>query len=344
MMDCIFIVDDCHKWHAKNLLSNPSHYSLLMRYCGAKTITKLQSFGGGILYNPYVNIEWNKYHPKLHNDLQLKYGVIATSQLVSDLLYWDSCYIAGRLHKPTLLIKDHKDTEEINTNCIQFSNDIMTNYKNVNDGSLSKKLKEIYEISIEKSVQNNPISRIDLNEAMLLNWDFAARIALLILVCDKKDGKNKLFTIDDVLHKIVSISYFGDDRMKFGEDKQKIEKIMTGSKDYLLKIYEPILDQYIHRIADGWCECRTSIDELVSRLPKNVVHGINKHDRSLFVVKDNKPRYDEWLAVALQDSISKIIKKSSRKQVLKSFVATDLNKIALYFMQKVYKQIVAGYE
>eukprot|EP01084_Bolivina_argentea_P310947 538171_1 len=100
MMDCIFIVNNSHEWHAKNLLLNPNHYSLLMRYCGAKIITKLQSFGGGILYNPYININWHKYNNKLNNDLQIKYGVISTSQLISDLLYWNTCYIGGRLHKP----------------------------------------------------------------------------------------------------------------------------------------------------------------------------------------------------------------------------------------------------
>eukprot|EP01084_Bolivina_argentea_P050152 92220_1 len=183
------------------------------------------------------------------------------------------------------------------------------NEYNKNTNKLSMKLEEIYKRSIKKE-------SVNLNDAMLLNWDFVMRIALLLIVCNK-NNINK-FKVDDVLYKIISISYLGDDRMIFGEDKHKIQKILDGSKEYLLKIYKPFLQQYVEEY-DGEYKCNVSIDDLVLRLPQNVVNGINKHDRSLFVVKDNKPRYDEWLDIALNESISKIIKTSSRKQIIKTF-------------------------
>lgn len=323
MMDCIFVVDNPRQWHAKNLLSNPMHYSLLMRYSGAKTITKLQSIGGGILYNPYIDIEWKKYH-QTTLDLQIKYGVISTSCLISDLLYWDKMYVAGRLHKPTMMIQ--------NGESIHFSNDIMKVFGDT--AILSKKLDEIYNRSHDES-ENIP--DVQLKDAMLLNWDFAVRVALLLLICDKlKDGEVQKFAMENILMKIVSLSYLGDDRMEFGEDKHKIMKIVNGSKDYLLKIYKPILEQYIapNSLENGneeVFECYVSIDDLMQRLPRNLVHGINERD-------------GDSIETAIQDSMAKIIKSSSRKQIIKSFLATDIDKIALYFAQKVYKKIRSGYD
>ena len=321
MMDCIFVVDNPRQWHAKNLLSNPMHYSLLMRYFGAKTITKLQLIGGGILYNPYIDIEWKKYN-RTNLDLQIKYGVISTSCLISDLLYWDKMYVAGRLHKPTMMIQ--------NGESIHFSNDIMKAFGDT--AILSKKLEEIYNRSIDESEN---ISDVQMKDAMLLNWDFAVRVALLLLICDKlKHGEVQKFTMEDILMKIVSLSYLGDDRMKFGEDKHKTMKIVNGSKDYLLKIYKPILEQYIARNSlengnEEVFECYVSIDDLMQRLPRNLVRGSNERD-------------GDRLEIAIQESISKITKSSSRKQIIKSFVATDIDKIALYFAQKFTKRYDQG--
>lgn len=37
----------------------------------------------------------------------IKYGVIGTQLLYDDLQYWDSLYIAGRMQKPVLMLKDY---------------------------------------------------------------------------------------------------------------------------------------------------------------------------------------------------------------------------------------------
>ena len=37
----------------------------------------------------------------------IKYGVIGTQLLYDDLQCWDSLYIAGRMQKPVLMLKDY---------------------------------------------------------------------------------------------------------------------------------------------------------------------------------------------------------------------------------------------
>lgn len=41
---------------------------------------------------------------------------------------------------------------------------------------------------------------------------------------------------------VVSLSYNGDFRMLFGEDKNKIKKIVDGSSQKLAEIFMPILE------------------------------------------------------------------------------------------------------
>ncbi|KAJ2864650.1 Mitochondrial translocator assembly and maintenance protein 41 [Coemansia aciculifera] len=95
MIDIIFAVSHPDHWHALNISQNRSHYSF-MGTLGSNAVTFVQeSLGAGVYYNPFVEID----------GVLIKYGVVSIDTLSSDLLNWDTLYLAGRMHKPTLTLR-----------------------------------------------------------------------------------------------------------------------------------------------------------------------------------------------------------------------------------------------
>ncbi|KAI3648340.1 hypothetical protein MP228_006194 [Amoeboaphelidium protococcarum] len=93
MIDYIVAVPDTQSFHKLNLQKNASHYSSIASSLSPRVLSYLtDQVGGGIYYNTGIPFEQET----------LKYGVISTSTLVSDLTNWDTLYVAGRLQKPVL--------------------------------------------------------------------------------------------------------------------------------------------------------------------------------------------------------------------------------------------------
>ncbi|XP_059143360.1 phosphatidate cytidylyltransferase, mitochondrial-like isoform X2 [Physella acuta] len=94
VLDFILVVDMPRRWHRLNLDKHPHHYSFLKRF-GPHTIARVQErYGAGVYFNTLVPMQGRV----------IKYGVISTARLITDLLDWESLYISGRLHKPVSLI------------------------------------------------------------------------------------------------------------------------------------------------------------------------------------------------------------------------------------------------
>ncbi|KAK3764003.1 hypothetical protein RRG08_004367 [Elysia crispata] len=94
MLDFIFVVNKPKLWHEQNLKVHPHHYSFLKRL-GPRTVYRMQDkYGAGVYFNTLVPMEGRL----------IKYGVISTARLITDLLDWETLYISGRLHKPISLV------------------------------------------------------------------------------------------------------------------------------------------------------------------------------------------------------------------------------------------------
>lgn len=182
MIDMIFCVDDPFHWHETNLNINKSHYSGL-KYFGPNLIAKFQENSGAKVY-------FNTLVPLDSNTL-IKYGVISTNDLITDLLEWSDLYIAGRLHKPVEIVKEPASAE--------------------------------------------------LQTALQLNLQSAVHAALLILP--------EAFTEYDFYYTISNLSYGGDFRMTFGENKNKVRNIVTPQLLAFRNLYRPIvknLNDFVH--------------------------------------------------------------------------------------------------
>lgn len=94
MLDFIFVVNKPKSWHRENLERHAHHYSFLKRL-GPHTVARIQErYGAGVYFNTLVPMEGRL----------IKYGVISTAQLITDLLDWETLYISGRMHKPVSLV------------------------------------------------------------------------------------------------------------------------------------------------------------------------------------------------------------------------------------------------
>ncbi|THG04189.1 hypothetical protein TEA_018829 [Camellia sinensis var. sinensis] len=195
----------------KNLKMNRDHYaSWMVHLGGAKLITEVaDEIGVGVHFNPFVTWE----------DKMFKYGVVRMDDLVRDVLNWERFYLSGRLQKPCPV-----STNVVAVSFIAF----MSSSINISNllFSFSFPFLEVH-ILVDNLAMGN------LNSVNLR----AATSAALLLSPSK-------FSEENLYAKICSLSYMGDLRMLFAEDKNKVEKIVQGQFELFQTMYKPFLEEY----------------------------------------------------------------------------------------------------
>ncbi|KAI2810573.1 Phosphatidate cytidylyltransferase, mitochondrial [Blomia tropicalis] len=296
MIDLVIAVDNPLEWHRANIFRNSSHYSGL-RFLGPKWISYIQQhFGARIFYNTLIPIE-NDY---------IKYGVISTRDLINDLYDWETFYISGRLHKPTLTLK----LDEQN---------------------------------------------IELKNAIKINFQSALHVALLL--------QSEQFTQEDLYMTIAGLSYSGDFRMTFGEDRNKIAKIVKPQMDAFRDIYDPLLasdlfKDIVSMPSSGkyyFQNCSPiAIQWHLNLLPKTVQYCLSKewlaanstsrrqrNSASRLDLDDliRRLAFDITYRAYLHRAIESIVFRSSWSQSMKGIFTAGMSKSISYSMEKVNKMI-----
>ncbi|KAG7351014.1 ribosomal large subunit pseudouridine synthase B [Nitzschia inconspicua] len=98
MLDLILVVNDTTSFHEANMKVFPHHYAPWLRWGGPSLATKVQR-----------HFPLSDAHVLFHvvdDPVPMKYGVVDQQDLVHDLINWDTLYLSGRLHKPTLALVD----------------------------------------------------------------------------------------------------------------------------------------------------------------------------------------------------------------------------------------------
>ena len=242
LIDLIVVVRDSLEFHKQNYEQNPTHYwtpPSWMVYSSdlPRWFTDLQrqqeSWFSKKGQNPgvYFNVT-----PRI------KYGVVQTEDLMSDLKQWRFLYLAGRLQKPTLTLSQ------------------------ISSGSLS---------STDNSDLNQQ-QRAILDAQNKKNLPSALSTALCIL----SDPSTNTYSCSEVqlYHSIAGLSYQGDYRMKVAaEDPKKIQRLVesSGQLERFQHLYRPILSALesqgnLQRNHDEFFWDKATIPLLQQKLPKSL--------------------------------------------------------------------------
>lgn len=96
MIDFILATRYTDHFHSLNLARHRDHYSFLGALGSGMVSHINDSYGAGVYFNPYINVDGTL----------IKYGVVNLETLHRDLTDWDTLYLAGRLHKPVKMLFD----------------------------------------------------------------------------------------------------------------------------------------------------------------------------------------------------------------------------------------------
>lgn len=167
------------------------------------------------------------------------------------------------------------------------------------------------------------------------NWDLAkvnqvnlqAAVLAALLILPAEFSEEKLYTT------ITGLSYMGDVRMLFAEDKNKVYRIVQGSAEQFHSLYRIPL---YHAAAAGLLELPTSFGSLRSVLQKNcsprtVETLVNSLPTAVLrkVVPQTSLMWNSEKAIsmkgnpsqAVQSAIRRIVRVSSMKQTLSGLLA-----------------------
>lgn len=100
VLDFIIAVDDRNlsQWHSENIVKNVRDYSGLSRFGGGFVSKYQKSIPANVYFNTLI--------PVPEENVTIKYGVVATNDLVKDCTQWTYLYLAGRLQKPVTIVSE----------------------------------------------------------------------------------------------------------------------------------------------------------------------------------------------------------------------------------------------
>ncbi|KAK9282568.1 hypothetical protein L1049_005489 [Liquidambar formosana] len=190
----------------------------------------------------------------------------------------------------------------------------------------------------------------NLDIGILNSVNLRAAISAALLLLPSK------FTEEDLYAKICSLSYMGDLRMLFAEDRNKVMKIVQGQFDLFQTMYGPPLDEYVAKDllrfsssggqpAHIYQDCGLSAaHSLVSYLPPMVRSQMGrklgeneKMSASGRVIHEVVIGSREEAATCMQKVVRRIVMVSSARQAVSGLLAVGGVNAARYLGSKMHK-------
>jgi translocator assembly and maintenance protein 41 len=301
MLDLILVVRDAKKFHQENLQVNPHHYAPLFQTTDRATWWQKHDFSNPWLRNPKVFFNFVE-------DPWMKYGIMEASDLCSDLRYWDSLYIGGRLHKPTATIL-HRTPESEQVDIVKWQQECNL------PAAVSAAL-------LLSTINNNETKR--------------------------SNGSTSIMSLSELYSQISALSYTGDFRMQVGaEDPGKINKLVQspGQLDRFHQLYrssalQPLIKQGVLSL-DNFSS--SSQQESLSWNPTDLLavqhlwQKLPPQLQRLQPPKSSTASNSTDSIHALQNALYSIIAPGARYQSFKGLFTAGLAKSARYALAKLSK-------
>ncbi|XP_030456018.1 uncharacterized protein LOC115677102 isoform X4 [Syzygium oleosum] len=192
------------------------------------------------------------------------------------------------------------------------------------------------------------LDNLDIENVNSSNLRAAVSAALLLLPHE--------FSEEDLYAKICSLSYMGDLRMLFAEDRNKVKKIVQGQFSLFQSMYKPFLEEYETKNMISFSSCGghkanicQDIDlyttcSLVSLLPQAMRNrmGMKLGEQKRIaesgrVVRDVKISSREEAAKCMQKVLRRTVMMSSARQAVSGFLTTGGLNAVRYLGKKMAK-------
>ncbi|KAL5054758.1 hypothetical protein RYX36_035440 [Vicia faba] len=192
------------------------------------------------------------------------------------------------------------------------------------------------------------VDNLDISTINSVNLRAALSASLLLLPSE--------FTEANLYAKVCSLSYMGDVRMLFAEDKNKVEKIVAGQFDLFHSMYKPFLEEYeakkllkLSSTVDHKIHVTQDYDlpiacSLVSALPPSIRSQMGMHQREGMkssqtgrVMHDTNISSREGAANCLQRILRRKVMVSSARQAISGLLTVGGVKATKYVVNKINK-------
>ncbi|XP_031372873.1 phosphatidate cytidylyltransferase, mitochondrial isoform X2 [Punica granatum] len=192
------------------------------------------------------------------------------------------------------------------------------------------------------------VDNLDIGHANSVNLRAAVSAALLFLPPE--------FSEEDLFAKICSLSYMGDLRMLFAEDRNKVRNIVQGQFDLFQSMYKPFLEEYENKdlirfsssngLKANICQDfgLPATNALVSSLPSTIKSymGMKLGEKKILgesgqVVREITIGSREEAARCMQKVLRRTVMISSARQAVSGFLASGGVTAARYLAKKMSK-------
>ena len=182
----------------------------------------------------------------------------------------------------------------------------------------------------------------DIVSALKANLNSAVAAALLSLP--------EYFTEEELFQRIAGLSYAGDFRMVVGEDRNKVQNIVSSNFESFQELYRPILlnSGQLHFSSSGKFHQDQASDVLLSRL-MSLPQNLQLKVAQTLEGKKDKPLVESALVKASKDKaecsqlvnkgVTAIVKRSSITQSVKGIFTAGGRKTLIYSAQKLTKMM-----